>query len=111
MPLVIFQLNNKIETNTMTNMPNKMLMEHTIPVEDTGTGFWKTMVNKNHGNGRLKQDSDENANINYYDYLPNSDIKNIRAYWGGDSHVAKSLPGNDNTGEKIGYGSPSSQEG
>ena len=53
--LVIFQLNSKIEMKTMTNMPNKMLIEQTMPVEDTGTGFWKTIVNINHGKGRLKK--------------------------------------------------------
>ena len=37
--LVIFQLNIRMERNTKTNMMNKRVIEHTIPSEETGTGF------------------------------------------------------------------------
>lgn len=51
MPLVIFQLNIRMETKTRTSMPNRMTMEQTIPVDSTETGFWNTIVNSNHGIG------------------------------------------------------------
>ena len=44
MPLVIFQLNMRMDTKTRINMPKRMAMEHTMPAEDTGTFFWKTSV-------------------------------------------------------------------
>ena len=52
-PLVIFQLNKRTEKKTKINMVNNKAIEQTIPSEDTGTGFWNTMVYKNQGSGSL----------------------------------------------------------
>jgi hypothetical protein len=55
MVFVIFQLNIRIDKNTRINIQKRMAMEQTIPVAETGTGFWKAIVNMNHGNGSLKR--------------------------------------------------------
>ena len=44
MVFVIFQLKSKMDMNTITNIMNNKVMEQTMPSEDTGTGFWKTIV-------------------------------------------------------------------
>ena len=54
MPLVIFQLNMRMDKKTRINMKKRMAMEHTMPAEDTGTLFWKTNVNRSQGSGNLK---------------------------------------------------------
>lgn len=51
MPLVIFQLKTKMEKKTNINIPNRMAMEHTIPVAETGTGSPNTIVKSSQGNG------------------------------------------------------------
>ena len=54
MPLVIFQLKMRMEKKTSMSIPKRIAIEQIIPLADTGTGFWNTMVNRNHGRGRLE---------------------------------------------------------
>lgn len=40
MPLVIFQLNTRMDKNTRHNMQKRSVMEQIIPSEETGTLSW-----------------------------------------------------------------------
>lgn len=51
------------------------------------------------------------ASVQGYVYLPYSDVKNVASNRAGHSHVPESLPGHNDTGDKIRDGSPSRQDG
>merc|ERR1712029_769984 len=50
-PLVIFQLNRRMEVKTRHSIPKSMATEQIIPAADTLTGLQNTIEYRNHGKG------------------------------------------------------------
>ena len=63
LPLVIFQLERRMERKTRMSMRKRRVMEQTMPSLRTGTGSMNTQAYRNQGSGSLDMGSTFNSTI------------------------------------------------